>query len=179
MKIEFRPIAETDDVALLRDLFNHTPDFHGTTYKTAGMTDEEFAAWIKETISYSDPKNVPADRVPTTKLILWIDDIPVARADYRHWLTPTLEIVGGHVGYNVSSKHRGKKYAILNLAKALEYIRQHNPELKRVLITCNDENIASWKTIEKNGGVLEKTYIVPEGHGKYSGCIERRYWVEL
>ena len=46
--------------------------------------------------------------------------------------------------------------------------------LTRVLLTCDDDNVGSIKTIEKNGGVLENVVDVP-GAGK----PKRRYWIQL
>jgi len=45
--------------------------------------------------------------------------------------------------------------------------------LPRVLVTCKDGNIASARTIERNGGVLEDVREAP-GHGSV-----RRYWIQL
>ncbi|MDX2516846.1 GNAT family N-acetyltransferase [Streptomyces stelliscabiei] len=42
----------------------------------------------------------------------------------------------------------------------------------RVLITCDDDNVASARTIERNGGVLEDVRTTDEG-------IKRRYWITL
>lgn len=44
--------------------------------------------------------------------------------------------------------------------------------LKKALITCDDDNIASAKVIENNGGVFER---FSEKDGKQI----RRYWVSL
>lgn len=44
--------------------------------------------------------------------------------------------------------------------------------IKRVLMVCNKSNIASAKTIIKNGGVLENEITV-------DGIIEQRYWIEI
>lgn len=44
--------------------------------------------------------------------------------------------------------------------------------LKRVLVTCDDTNIASARTIERNGGQLEDTRDTELGH-------TRRYWIDL
>jgi predicted acetyltransferase len=43
-----------------------------------------------------------------------------------------------------------------------------------VLITCDQDNIGSARTIQKNGGVLEN-----EAFDSYYGTIVQRYWVEL
>jgi predicted acetyltransferase len=44
--------------------------------------------------------------------------------------------------------------------------------LTRVLVTCDDANVASAATIEKNGGVLEDVRDTELGR-------TRRYWIEL
>ena len=44
--------------------------------------------------------------------------------------------------------------------------------LEKVLITCDDENIASAKVIENNGGIFER---LAERDGKQY----RRYWIAL
>ena len=44
--------------------------------------------------------------------------------------------------------------------------------LKRVLVTCDDDNVGSIKTIEKNGGVLESIVTGPDGDKP-----KRRYWI--
>ncbi|MGN0752825.1 MAG: GNAT family N-acetyltransferase [Aristaeellaceae bacterium] len=46
--------------------------------------------------------------------------------------------------------------------------------IDRVLVTCDDDNIASARTIEANGGVLEnKLYVESEKQ------TVRRYWIDL
>ena len=45
-------------------------------------------------------------------------------------------------------------------------------DIYKVLITCDDENIASFKTIEALGGVLENK-IEDEDE------LVRRYWIEV
>lgn len=82
----------------------------------------------------------------------------------RHALTPALLLVGGHIGYAVrpSLRRRGIASAALRLVLAEAAARGLDP----VLITCDDENLASARTIEGAGGVLED---VRDG--------SRRYWV--
>ena len=45
--------------------------------------------------------------------------------------------------------------------------------LDRVLITCDDDNVASIKLIESCGGVLENLILTDDG------TPTRRYWIEL
>ena len=44
--------------------------------------------------------------------------------------------------------------------------------IKKVLMVCDKENIASAKSIIKNGGVLENEVMV-------DGVAEQRYWITL
>ena len=61
------------------------------------------------------------------------------------------------------------------LAQGLEYARRNLP-LKRVLLTCNDDNMASARVIEKNGGILQDKIENVTNERKW---ITRRYWIEL
>ena len=45
--------------------------------------------------------------------------------------------------------------------------------LERVLLTCDDDNIGSIRTIEKNGGVLENVLTGPDLMKP-----KRRYWID-
>ena len=44
----------------------------------------------------------------------------------------------------------------------------------RVLVTCDDDNIGSSRTIEKNGGILENIIRGPDLEKP-----KRRYWIEI
>ncbi len=45
--------------------------------------------------------------------------------------------------------------------------------LKKVLVTCRNDNIGSTKVIESNGGIYENDY-----YDKSLGKVYRRYWIE-
>jgi len=96
----------------------------------------------------------------------------LGRISVRHRLNANLEIEGGHIGYDVRPSERRKGYGSLMLELALEEARTIG--LKRVLITCDTDNIASAKIIEKNGGIFERHDISP-----MSGKQLNQYWIEL
>jgi predicted acetyltransferase len=96
----------------------------------------------------------------------------LGRISVRHRLNANLEIEGGHIGYDVRPSERRKGYGTLMLKLALEEARKIG--LKRVLITCDTDNIASAKIIEKNGGIFEGHQISP-----MSGKQLNQYWIEL
>jgi len=71
----------------------------------------------------------------------------------RHTLNEWLLEIGGHVGYSVRPSQRRRGHASFALAGTLDTARELG--LDRVLITCREENVASARTIEHAGGVLE------------------------
>jgi predicted acetyltransferase len=72
---------------------------------------------------------------------------------------------GGHIGYSVIPSRRRAGHATRALALAVR--RAGELGIDRVLVVCDEENVASARTIEACGGVLED---VRHGH--------RRYWIE-
>ncbi len=95
----------------------------------------------------------------------------VGRVNLRHDLTPELRLWGGHIGYEVrpSARRRGVGRALLR--GALPHARALG--LTRVLLTCDDTNLASIRIIEGEGGVLEDITPGPQGERR------RRYWIAL
>lgn len=93
-------------------------------------------------------------------------------AKLRHMLTPTLEDIGGHIGYSIRPSERGKGYGSLILALTLDCARELG--LSRVLLTCDTENIRSARVIMRNGGVLTS-----EGYSPLRGARVSRYWIAL
>ncbi len=116
-------------------------------------------------------ENLPANQVPSTFLFAFAGTRIVGRVSIRHALNPYLERFGGHIGYVVVPEYRRQGYATAILRQALQIARQ-KLGLTRVLVTCDDDNVGSIRTIEKNGGVLENIVAGPEG-----ATPKRRYWI--
>lgn len=78
------------------------------------------------------------------------------------WLIDKKEVVGvvrirhqevecaGHIGYDISPDYRNRGYGFQILKLALE--KTINIGIEEVILTCNINNAASKKIIEKNGG---------------------------
>jgi predicted acetyltransferase len=88
----------------------------------------------------------------------------------RHHLNEYLIRIGGHIGYHVRPSARQRGLATWALGEVLPYARARG--LDRVLITCVDGNVASARTIERQGGVLEDIRDTEDGP-------VRRYWITL
>jgi predicted acetyltransferase len=115
---------------------------------------------------------VPPEHVPTTFLFAFVSKRIVGRVSIRHWLNPRLERNGGHIGYVVVPEFRQRGYGTEMLRQALRIARDHLG-LRFALLTCDQDNAASARTIEKCGGVLEDIV-----DGSELEKPKRRYWVE-
>ena len=102
--------------------------------------------------------------------VFWLieGDAFIGEANVRHELIKE----GGHVGYGIRPSRQRQGYGKLILALALEECRRLG--LARVLVTCLEDNLASARIIEANGGELENVIDDPAGRGPL-----RRYWIAL
>lgn len=117
-------------------------------------------------------RRLPEGYVPCSRYWLVRDRRILATGRLRHRLTEALEDEGGHIGYDVRPRERRKGYATCLLAMMLDKARQLG--LHRVLLTCNVDNPASRRTIEKNGGRLAS-----QGVSKRTGKPVLRFWIDL
>lgn len=127
----------------------------------------------KATLLADTSAELPEDSVHND--LYWIvdDGEVVGFLSFRHTLNEWLREAGGHIGYAVRPSRRRQGYASRALALALDRAREIG--LDRVLITCDDDNVASARTIEGAGGVLQDVSDQTErGH-----ALLRRYWVAL
>jgi predicted acetyltransferase len=108
----------------------------------------------------------------TTYWLIRADRSVIGNSSLRHWLTPALEDLGGHIGYSIHPQERRKGYGTSLLRLMLEKAREKG--MSKVLITCNTDNIASSRVILNNGGVLSSQGVSPQ-----SGVLVSRYWISL
>lgn len=128
---------------------------------------------IMERLKYwKTGQNLPANWVPSSSFFLLCDGRMLGRSSFRHQLNEFLTNIGGHIGYYIRPEERQKGYGTEILRLTL--IRAKELGLDRVLVTCDESNIASRKIIKRNGGTLENIYFE-------NGIKEpkRRYWIQL
>lgn len=128
--------------------------------------------WFEELKKRSCEDTVPKGLVPSSTYlgIREKDNYIVGMIDIRHYLNEYLTQVGGHIGYGVRKTERNKGYAKQMLKLALEKCKEL--KIKKVLITCDEDNIASEKVILSANAKLEDIRNV-DGENK------KRFWIDL
>ena len=140
----------------------------------AGLDSGNFEADVRNALHYARGMRLPDGWVPAHTFWLVRDGRTILGVlNLRHRLTPFLEVEGGHIGYSIRPSERNKGYATRMLAMALEEARRLG--MKRVLITCDRENVASARVIQKNGGRLENEVPSCQPGRQYT----QRYWINL
>ncbi len=158
-------------LASYRDAVREDERYRADVETTLGNPDEI----IEKAYRYDSAIDLPEGHVRGTMLWLVEGDKFIGQIDIRHELTSVLKQYGGHIGYEVRYSESGKGYGSKMLAMALDYVKDEL-KLKRVLLTCDDDNMGSIRVIEKNGGVLEDKIINKLQRGE---VVTRRYWIEL
>lgn len=130
--------------------------------------------FIEKCKAYEHHETLPEGRVIATQFmyIREADKRIVGMIQVRHYLNEYLSKFGGHIGYSVRPTERLQGYAKNMLAAVLPYCKEIG--LESVLITCNEDNTGSEKTILANGGVYESTVYEPE-----EGVNLKRFWIKL
>lgn len=128
--------------------------------------------WLEELKKRSSEDTVPKGLVPSSTYlgVREKDNYIVGMIDIRHYLNDYLTEAGGHIGYGVRKTERNKGYARQMLKLALEKCKEL--KIKRVLITCDEDNIASEKVILSANAKLEDIRNV-DGENK------KRFWIDL
>jgi len=141
----------------------------------AGLDKMEFDEWLTKIQNERNKETCDEGRVPATQFlaIREKDEKLVGMVQVRHELNDYLLKFGGHIGDCVRPSEQGKGYATEQIGLALAFCQVLN--IDKVLITCKKDNIASARTIIKNGGVLENE--IPNEFE--NNVIMQRYWIEL
>lgn len=142
-------------------------------FEPLDVTEEGCRKVVDYLLAQADPATeLPGEWVHCT--YFWITDGGTGDVDpeefvgylaLRHSLSPWLLEEGGHIGYSVRPSRRREGHATRALALAVR--RAGELGIERALVTCDDDNEASRRTIEGVGGVYEDTR-----NGK------RRYWFD-
>jgi predicted acetyltransferase len=127
---------------------------------------EDFAKYLVE---LEERKTSPREGfVPVTRYFLFLNSKIAGYVDCRWSLTETTLQYGGHIGYDIAPSFRGKSLSKELLKFGLEQYKNRGYE--KVLLTVDEDNVASKKIIEKNGGAMENSFY-------HDGKQHCRYWI--
>jgi predicted acetyltransferase len=165
--LKLRPLRPDDEPAFLAA--HEAMAAEGFIFGLGYSSDMNFDDYLKQLEDHRAGVNLPERFVPSTLLVADVGGEIVGRTSIRHQLNEFLIRYGGHIGYGVMPQHRRRGYATEILRQSLIIARSIG--IDRVLVTCDDDNIGSIKTIESCGGQLENV-VTSEEQAPW-----RRYWI--
>ncbi len=130
---------------------------------------------LEKANNYEQGISLKPGQVRSTTFWLVEGDRFIGEIRIRHELTEALYRRGGHIGYEVRPSACRQGYGTKMLAMVLPYCRDVLG-LDRVLLTCDDDNVGSYRIMERNGGILEDKVINETERGI---VLSRRYWITL
>lgn len=135
---------------MLQELPTNENGFINSVY---GKSYEEYKEWLIRHEKMSKGIDLEDWMVPQNTYWFYVDAKPVGMASIRHRLTDTLRQAGGHCGYSIRPNERGKGYGTVLLGLLIEEAKRLN--IKRLLLTIQNQNTASIKVALKKGGIIE------------------------
>lgn len=157
-------------LAYLKEFEMHSSMVNGDSGLSKMATDYE--EWLKYLDSLLDDEKRPSNRCPGIEyfLIRENDGKLIGMISLRWDLNDEMLLHGGHIGYDIRPSQRRKGYNKINLYLCL--LKAKEMGLEKVLLTADDDNLGSVKTILSLGGVLENKI-------NYDGSIIGRYWINV
>lgn len=175
MKIALRFLEEEDEKSFRKALQAPWESHFTFAGYWHSLGQENFSRYIRMTKELSSGYSLPEGHVPCSLLFAFNSSGEiVGRSSIRHRLNHDLMKIGGHIGYGVVPGFRRQGYATEILSQSLLFVRENIKEIQKVLVTCDEDNQGSIRTIEKNGGILENVFKNTD-----MKIGKNRYWIDL
>ena len=156
-------------ILYIEELLSYNSAIHGTGFLDRYLESSGYEEWLDE-IRYLEFNSNSSKVSASTFFMVDDNDFIIGMVNIRHTLNDKLLFHGGNIGYSIRPTERGNGYAKIALFLALKEC--FSLGLTRVLITAEDNNVPSYRTIEALGGVMENKVL---DEGKYF----RRYWIDV
>lgn len=154
--------------------------YHSKLHGTGGMDkcleDITYKQWLIKVERMKDNDYAKSiDKCPrkTFFLVRSNDNRLVGMITIRYNLNEAMLKFGGHIGYGIRPTERKKGYNKINLYLGLLKAKE-DFGLEKVMLDCDVNNIASDKTIQALGGVLERCEIDP-----FDNTLTNVYWINV
>ena len=103
--------------------------------------------------------------------IMTVGGIDVGHINFRIGDTEHVRICAGHIGFEIDESHRGHGYAFQACRALAPFVRS---VYEAVIITCDPDNQASRRTIERLGASFMDEVAVPPNDPHYQGGSRRK-----
>ena len=164
-------LPELDDKDILLEYMQEHYDNKETSISASlGLPASEYSDWVEKI-----QRNAFSGDEQWGKSLLYLcfdNNKLIGLLSIRYELPENLTEIYGDIGYGVRPSERNKGYATAMLGYALSVCKEK--EKDKVLLGCYKDNIASAKTILKNGGVL-----IEENDNYNEGRISQYYLINL
>ena len=164
-------LPEISDKSILQEYIQEHYDNKETGISASlGLSIMEYTDWVEKI-----QRNASEGDEQWGKSLLYLcfdNDKLIGLLSIRYELLEKLVEVYGNIGYGVRPSERNKGYATTMLSDALSVCKEKG--MDKVLLGCYKDNLASAKTIQKNGGVL-----TDENDNYNEGKISQYYSINL
>jgi predicted acetyltransferase len=169
-----RPAAHyrSSFLAAVREAQELDSGLESTKLLEVAKLEADFEAYVQERLRMAQREHVKLGFVPQSEFWLVDGDEYLGLLKLRHELIESLYVIGGHIGYEIRPSRRGEGHATRMLALGL--LEAKRLGFERVLLTCDDDNVASYRVMEANSAKLQD---IIEVTGREKPV--RRYWIEL
>ena len=132
---------------------------------------DDYDLWLQGMRNRHDGKNLPEGYVRENFYLCYENGALIGVFSLKFELTDYLRNFGGHIGYAVRPSERNRGLATRMLKQSAQIAGQFG--MNRILCICDEDNIASERVIQKNGGVFENRLFDPE-----ENVFVKRYWIQ-
>lgn len=118
-------------------------------------------AYLQKRIAYAKGKELPEGWPPISMYFYIKGGLILGAIRVRHGSNPYFDNVIGHIGYETVSHARGQGVASAMLTWVMRHVVEQN-----CIVTCDIDNIASQRVIEKCGGSFLNRFYSEEDNGE-------------
>lgn len=152
--MKYRLPTQEDEQLLREYVAEHLAEGEENISPSLGLEKLPFREWLAEMQKNEMEGNAAWGR--SICLLCFAEERLIGLLSIRYELSAEQSMIHGDIGYGVRPSERNKGYATQMLRHGLEICREKG--LREVVLGCYKDNVASAKTIRKNGGqlILEK-----------------------
>lgn len=159
-----------DEKALMEYVQEHHDNGEMGISASMGLAYTPYSEWLANIHANADKGNKEWGR--SLCLVCYEGEKLVGMLSIRYELPQELTAKLGDIGYGVRPSERNKGYATAMLRYALKVCREQG--MKKVVLGCYKDNLASAATITKCNGVL-----IEENENFEPGKVSQYYMIEL